>query len=197
MNDSAFLDPNRLTPMRPIVLALVALLPACASSGLTTSAGPQRSQVQSSDGVRSTLYEFTVTSDDRVMEAAVAAAPETLWPRLAGAYEGLGLQVVHTDGNRLLLAAQATGRSGRLAGTRVSQLVDCGYTSARARIADVYAVTISVTSQLTAADEGTTVQTVVKASAKDPVHNNPAVPCSSRGHLESAIADALRAAPAD
>jgi hypothetical protein len=183
--------------MKKTLLALVALLPACASSGLTSSSAPVRSQVETSDGLTSTTYEFSVTSDDRVAETVVAGAPDAHWPRLAAAYEKLGLQLVHVDGGRRMLQGQAVARSGRVAGTRVSQLVDCGYTAARAAIADRYAVTITVSTQLVPAAGGTTVQTLVKASAQDPVHNNPAVSCSSRGHLETSIADALRTAAAD
>ena len=61
-----------------------------------------------------------------------------------------------------------------------------------AQAADSYEVTLNAFSVIVPLPSGNSqVQTLVEGLARDPVSNNPAVTCTSKGTLEQAIRNAL------
>jgi hypothetical protein len=126
-------------------------------------------------------------------EAAIAteelpATPDSAFAALPRAYLSLGIEVRLVDpATRTVGNLQFHPHAG-IHGKRVSEYFDCGTAMSGAPIADVYAVRVSVRTQVTANGAASRAHTVVEASAR-PMDGTStgAVPCVSRGGLETAI----------
>ncbi|MDB4952307.1 MAG: hypothetical protein JWM27_4956 [Gemmatimonadetes bacterium] len=172
------------------VLAAAALLAlsACASSGLAPSGSTRQVTVRSGDMKNSTAWTFAVTPEDRVVPTVVPLSADSAWTAAQRAYVSLGLAVTRLDAAHRVIGSRPALAGHRLLGEPLSAFVDCGVNAARAPIVTVYTVTLAVTTQVVPVGGTSRVETLVQARAQDPVHNNPAVTCSSSGRLEARIA---------
>jgi hypothetical protein len=177
---------------RLLVVAAATLLAGCAA-GMTTANGPRQVVIQSGDLKTFTAFTFSVTPEDRVVSTSVAAPADRVWAAVEQAYQGLGLAVTRLDAAHHVIGSQPSLAGHRLAGQPLSAFLDCGVNAARAPIVNTYTVTLALTTQVSATGDSSRVETLVQARAQDPVHNNPAVSCTSTGKLESTLGGAVLA----
>lgn len=118
----------------------------------------------------------------------------TAWPRLAAAYQTMGIGLTMSDAASHTLGNEGMRRTHTLGGTRLSDFLDCGVGSSGGPNADLYAVTLSVVSQLQAVGDSTIqIATMVQATAAPLTFGSPAVACSTTGGLEDRLAALVRA----
>lgn len=180
----------------PILLALsLAACQTASGPGLHADTRPTEGRVVTGDMVNPYLFTFRSASETRVYVDSVPAAPAAMWSALAGVYQQQGLAITRADeARRLIGSQQALPRGHRIMGQSISAVIECGRTPAGAQAADSYEVTLNAFTMLIPLPSGgTQVQTLVEGLARDPVSNNPAVNCTSKGTLERAIRNALMA----
>ncbi|HEX8675272.1 MAG TPA: hypothetical protein VF710_25480 [Longimicrobium sp.] len=176
--------------MKRAVLAAFFLLGACAtsSSSVVTAGTPSTLRIDSQGG----------TKEVRVgMAAPVALAdnllvsPEVAWARLPQAFAAVGLEgAVPLDAERtLVLGPKRVSR--RLAGERMSRLLNCGEGLA-APNADTHSVMLTISTQVVPAGTASRLETRVQATATPQVSGGATVACSSTGVLENRIAAEMR-----
>jgi hypothetical protein len=179
--------------MRRILLGTLVLLTGCASSNLGVADNPQRLEVRSGDMRTVSQFTFVLTPEDRVVSSGVKGTPEQAWTAVGQTYQALGLAVTRLEPAQRLIGSQPSVAGRRLAGEALSAALDCGVNAAHAPIVNAYTVTVAITTKITPTrGDSTLVETLVQARAQDPVHNNPAVSCTSTGHLEARIAADVR-----
>jgi hypothetical protein len=106
-------------------------------------------------------------------------------------YQALEIPVTTLLSDQRLVANEAFKVRRRLHGQPLSRYLDCGASMGQQN-ADTYAVTMSIRTQL-AGDPtgGTTVLTLVQATAVAPAFSNTPVSCASNGALEQLITNML------
>lgn len=131
----------------------------------------------------------TSQSSKSAERSKVAIPIEVAWNRLAKAYAELGIPLTTMNSADHRLGNEGMRRSHTLANDRLSSFLDCGSGGSGGANADVYAVTVSVVSELRALTDSTTeVATLVQATAKSMSLGTPPVLCATTGSLESQIA---------
>lgn len=175
--------------MRQLSLAFAMLLAACAGSctpgGVpVTSAPAHGTRVDTNAGI------LLLDTNNRVQATrhTVAGTPEALWPALVRTYVDLGISVAHLDSTRHVIGNPDLPARREFAGQRITNLLDCGRTAVGVPIADRYAVTVQVFTQLVRSEGGTEVRSVLTGRAVNPTTNDPPVQCASTGRLEGRIA---------
>jgi len=129
--------------------------------------------LRSSDGTPS--YRVLVDAPrDRVLSA------------LSAAYSELGIEMKVYDSGSGQVGNRNLVKSSRLAGERLSRFLRCG-TVIGGDAADNYRVTMSIISQATPSEGGTTVETWLTASARDHGTSSGGVACATTGSLEDRI----------
>lgn len=177
----------------PIAVTLAGALGACASTPPNSETNQSRVRVQSGD-IRGTMAldvearSRAATIDTNVPLTAVAA-----FDALPDIYRRLGISqvaVVDTSGGVYTVGVRNLRVHGSLGGEQLSRYLDCG--SAPMHIpANSYDVSLSATSYVTPAGQGSTVHTLVTATARDPLSNMPPLECSSTGAFEGTVANML------
>ena len=191
MRQHAIIRPNVVVALG-ITFVAVTLVAGCASSGVP--AGGAMSGIRSIEtgetmGARlGSLPEFKSAHQSRVQLPI-----ETAWTRLGLAYQTLGIALTVRDAPSHTLGNEGTRRTHTLGGERMSDFLDCGTGTGGGPNADLYAITLSVVSELQAASESTTqVATMVQATAAPLTFGSPPVACSTTGNLEERIAALVR-----
>ena len=180
-------------------VAVVLLLVGCASSHRASSdsgstPAPQSIYVRTPDGQSLAIAEVSgSTNGARAIAIPVPLAKS--WKALSAAYGNLGIPVDVADVASHTLGNHHVELRRRLGSDRLSAFLDCGKGLDGFAHADEYAVTLDLVTQLTAADnDGTTVRTLVSATAT-PVSGLASEPvqCVSNGKLEQRIAKLVQA----
>ena len=170
-----------------------ALLVALASLGCAASPGTQADSGPEPERVT------VISAGNQVMEVRSTAdgaraywvdAPiENVWAVLPQVFEDLDVPLAVHDSD-----SKKIGNDGfqprRVGGSRLSQFLRCGTGMTATPNADRYQVTMSLTTRLSEADDGgTTIVTVVWATAKPRDVGGNAVNCASTGELENRISE--------
>lgn len=178
--------------MRLVPLAVLSLLAGCAASqGLPDSPTTHRAvtEIETGEGRR---YSVAQMIESNLRTASVPGGVDAAWTALPPVFEELGIPVTMVDTDRRVLGTQEH-RVRRLGSVRPARYLDCGSGMA-GQYANLYDVYLTVITQLEPAEGGATqVRTQLEASAKDGGHGNNPVRCTSKGTLEKAIVDGLRA----
>lgn len=175
--------------MRILITCILVLpLVACASSPNDGRSREDLVTVGSQDGRTIIL---PIQHDDFVGGGVVEAPREAVWSVLPIVYEELGLPVPAADRSIWTVAVQNHTTSRRIGSARMSELIDCGMEVTGAQ-ADSHRIRLSVRTWLEPAAEGTKVVTRVQANASAVDGRAGSFACSSRGELETRIANALR-----
>lgn len=183
----------RISVVAPLALTLAGVLGACASTPRNAQTDQSRVRVQSGD-IRGTMAldvetrNHAATVNDDVPLTAVAA-----FDALPDVYRRLGITqvaVVDTAGGVYTVGVRNQRVHGSIGGEQLSTYLDCGSAPMHTP-ANSYDVNLSATSYVTPAGQGSTVHTLVTATARDPLSNTPPVECSSTGRFEKAVANML------
>lgn len=180
-----------------LVILGIAFVPAlliagCASSGAPaneTMSGIRSIETGESMGARmGSLPEFKSAH-----RSSVRMPIATAWPRLAAAYQTMGMGLTLSDAASHTLGNEGMRRTHTLGGERLSDFLDCGTGTGGGPNADLYAVTLSVVTQLQAASDSTIqIATMVQATAAPLTFGSPPVACSTTGNLEEKLAALVR-----
>ncbi len=182
----------------PAALFLAAPLAACASGGAASNKAPvgdplavtpTTTRIETMGG---TAEVRSFTNAVATNETAVAAPAAKAFAVLPVVYEALGIPVNVAMSDAGTFGAREMRMPRRLGKAALSQYVNCGYNATGSPNADVYAVTMTVLSRVSAAAggaDGSTVVTQILASARPITTSGAPVQCSSTGKLEGAIND--------
>lgn len=180
---------NRSTTLLGAVLLICT--GACASSG-TTHMSDDRTRIAD---VNQTVMDLNLhrveTANDRDVPVTVVQA----FDALPAAYTKLGVKtaaVLDTTGGVYTVGARNLRLHGSLGGTHLSSYIDCG-SGTMSTPADTYDIIFSASTYITPHEGGSTLHTLVEASAKDPMANSPRVRCSSTGQFERDVAKLVAA----
>jgi len=176
--------------MRLAMLLSLALVVGCSSSGTVQSApAPQTVRVGGGGGGAITMG---MSASPTSSHATTLSAPMAdVWRALPAAYESLNIPLSMIDSTTRLVGNSGFNARRRLGTIPLVRLIDCGTTQGGPS-AETYDIRLSVTTQLTAGDGGTTISTTVDAQGKPVAFAGEYIRCSSTGVLESRIADAVK-----
>ena len=171
--------------------AVVAVaLCGCASAPSNSDVRHDRTTL-STNGTRDAQVDVELRNRD-VREALDVPIPAVqAFDALPAAYTKLGIPtvaVVDNTGGVYTIGARNLAVHGSLGGTRLSTYIDCGSGAMRTP-ANSYDVNLSVTTYVTPKGDGSTLNTMVAADARDPASNSPPVHCSSTGAFERQLAN--------
>lgn len=182
-----------------VVVAAAALLVGCASSHPKSAdtpgtPAPKSIYVRTPGGGSVAIAGVTGTSNGATA-ITIPVPLDRSWKALSAAYGNLGITVAAADPASHTLGNHQVELRRKLKSERLSSFLDCGTGLDGYPHADEYAVTLDLVTQLTAADnDGTTVRTLVSATAT-PVSGlaSDPVQCVSNGTLEQRIAKLVQA----
>lgn len=167
------------------ILSMTAVLTGCgvgtgsAASG-SSDARVATTQVQVASGAR---YQLEMTREESRVAAVLPAEPDAVWAELGSVYQEIGIDpgelAVYQPAEHRMGVAEL--RVGRLAGKRLSLLLDCGHSFGVPR-ADQADVRVFLTTWLSPDEDGTLVTTRFEAR-----EGQRGSMCSSRGRLEQEI----------
>jgi len=178
-----------------IVLGLsLALVCGCASSG--AGGGPSSSAKSAPSAPVSQTVRVDGAGSMNVASSGPSTSAKTLpyamdrvWGALPAVYDSLGIPVTTYDGTQHVIANDGFKARFRLAKVSLSRYLDCGDTQ-MGPSADSYEVFLSVRTQLSPAEAGsTTAVTSLEASARPVQFSQPPSRCSSRNVLEPRVAE--------
>lgn len=178
----------RVRAPRTSALLAAVLLTACASGG------PPNTQVTV---IRQMLrlagsHEADPHALDHevLVVDTVAVPPARAWVDLVRAWGTLRIPVTGVDESNLRIGG-STLPFGLIGGSKPSAWLDCGHGMAEA-YADQYQVTFSMASRVMPIDSNSTVESIVRASARPRDVSTEAFRCTSLGTLEKRVAEAIR-----
>ncbi len=174
-----------------LLLFTLALLPACASSSTSSSTKAQGPSTQTIHGGAAGSLTVANSSSNDVIH--LAYAPDAVWRIMPSVYDSLGITLTTIDQASKTIGNSALKIRQRLGKAPLSRYLDCG-NSQIGPSADSYDVILSVLSVVTPEGaSGTKVSTTVDAQAKPVTYNQAYSRCSSRGGIESRIAELVKA----
>lgn len=180
---------------RSVVVALI--LAALGTAACASSPGAQQLPEGRSAIGTMTIDAATSRFDIRYMEEVspvedtVNAIVEEVWNLVPEAYVQVGVPIGGVNPEARLLGNTSFQARGELAGTRLSDLVDCGRTMT-GDIANQYDLQFSVLTQVREEGGKSVVATLVDATAQPRGVSGNAVACSSTGKLEREIVTRIR-----
>jgi hypothetical protein len=154
---------------------------ACASAGQSSEAGAPTEQ---------RLLDATFMSNVYEVKKIVPASLAKVWAALPAAYDTLGIPILTSEPTVHAVANPGVKAHREFNHTALSRLIDCGETQIGPN-ADTYDVQLGFRTTLKEQGDSTLVTTVLDASARSPYAQGYAR-CTSKGILETRIADAIR-----
>jgi len=168
-------------------IVVLAVLCACASA-TPSSGAPERAQtLRGVSGRDLTMVPVTDASSH-----ALTSSVDDVWLVLPGVYDSLALPKALIDNKTHTISNQGQKIRQRLGRTSLSRFIECGTTQIGSN-ADSYEVFLTVTSRVSAAGTGSTLSTTVEALARPLSFNQDYSRCTSKGLLETRIAEAVKA----
>ena len=132
-----------------------------------------------------------MTSNDGPMVNLVPFPLDRVWGVLPSIYDSLGIRIDQIDPKQHVVGSAGFKVHRRLGKVALSRLIDCGSTQGFPS-ADEYDVHLSVLTQLETNKDGpTSVATKVESAARPMAFSGAYAKCSSKGVLETMIANAV------
>ena len=185
----ANLDSQSIMRRAAAALAAALALAACSTAGTpqTTEVAVLRSLLQLAGS-----HEFDPNALDReVLHVdTVAAPPQRAWLELVRAWSTLRLPVTGADTINYRIGG-STLPLGLIGGQRPSAWLDCGQGMTVA-YADEYEITFSMGARVMPLGGPSTIESIIRATAKPRDVSTDPVRCSSLGTLEGRIARMIR-----
>jgi hypothetical protein len=180
----------------PLTAALA--LAACATTGESNM--PDRSTTTISmaahgaeESVGTGTTSITTSAAAGPARVRIGASPDQVWNALHAVYTDLGIPVETIDLQNRRLGNIAFVQRRRLGGQPLSRYFDCGTNAFGSALADSERIQLHITSRVAADGTDSEVSTDVRATALSGAASGTAVNCRSRGALEAAIENRLRA----
>ena len=178
-------------------LAVTATLSACASAPPSGETDQTRVRVQTAGNSRDTPLDVDTRNHAATANADIPLTTVQAFDALPDIYRRLGITqvaLVDTTGGVYTVGVRNLRVHGSIGGQQLSRYLDCG--SAPMHVpANSYDVNLNAATYVTPAGQGSTVHTLVTATARDPLSNAPSVECSSTGVFENSIANMLTHLP--
>lgn len=182
--------------MRRLISLSVLFLAACGAPGAgrttVTSAVPVTTQVTTGVG------ELRVSANNESRETTHVLTMNTAdaWSALPGVYRQLGLEGQVLDANVRFFGTRRQTVSGRLAGVRLAEYLDCGQGNGGLPVANTYRVSLSVGTRVEEMGGRAQLRSGLIAEATPQTVSGSEVRCTSTGRLEARIAELLSAGTA-
>ena len=169
--------------MRVLAAAALALLAGCSSS--QSALAPGSTPVQTVVNAPGARGGMTVSRQEAIVSAELAAAPATVWPAIAQVFTEIGIPVDQVDESAR--AASATNqRVRRLMGKGLGTYFNCAGPFGNAANRDDVFLTIR-TQVVPGQGTGSVLRMSVGAVARSTTSANTATDCASNGELEKLI----------
>lgn len=173
------------------LLSLAVLLAACGTPGAgrttVTSTVPVTTDITTGAGG----YRVSASAESRETTHVVRLSPAQAWSALPAVYTELGLEGGVLDADARFFGTRRQSASGRLAGVRLAEYVDCGTGNGGLPIANTWRVYLSVGTRVEEMGSQTQLRSAVVAEAASQTVSGPTVRCSTTGRLETRIAELL------
>ena len=173
------------------LLFLTVLLAACGTAGAgrttVTSSVPVTTDISTGAGG----YHVAASAESRETTHVVALSPANAWSGLPAVYAQLGLEGGVLDADTRFYGTRRQAASGRLAGVRLAEYVDCGTGNGGLPVANTYRVHLSVGTRVEEVGERAQLRSAVIAEASPQTVSGPSVRCTTTGRLEARIAELL------
>lgn len=169
------------------------LLAACASSAAPSTAARPATQTIG----RGDIGALTVTNAVSMSSTSVQHPVDAVWRILPSVFDSVGIKVEQIDPSKREIGNAGYRIRNRLGKTSLSRYLDCGNSQIGPN-ADSYDVVLTVLSVVAAnGPAASTLTTSVEAQARPATYNQAYSRCSSKGGIESRIAElvAARLAP--
>jgi hypothetical protein len=174
--------------MRVLVLPLLAVITGCAS----TTPGPTSSPTSTVRVMGEGGGALTLTSSTMANVTTIPFSIDQVWRVLPAVYDSLSIPITTVEPSKHLVANEGFKLRQTLGKTPLSRYIDCGATQIGAN-ADSYDVYMTIVTHADAGSEGTKLSTTLEAAAKPVSFSQAYSRCTSRGVLETRIADVLKA----
>lgn len=170
--------------MRPTLVLWLIAAGACA----TSNAG---SAIASSSDVPIGTSDVRIQSSGRPTVNLVPFALDRVWSVLPAVLDSLGIRIDQLDAKQHVIGSTGFKAHKRLGKVPLSRIIDCGSTQGFPS-ADEYDVHLSVLTQVETDKAGpTSIATKVEAAARPMAFAGAYAKCSSKGVLETMIANAV------
>lgn len=169
------------------VLAVL-LLSACASGGSTSTARPATQTVGRSD-----IGTLVMSTTGSAEVTALPYSADAVFRILPAVFDSLGVPVASLEPSKKEIGNPGYRIRSRLGKTSLSRYLDCGSTQIGAN-ADNYDVVLTVMATVVA--DGASMSkltTVVEAQARPATYNQAYSRCSSKGGIETRLAELAKA----
>jgi hypothetical protein len=134
-----------------------------------------------------------MSGNDGVSVRKVAAMSDQVWRLLPAVLDSLGIPVNTLDPAKHTIGNSGFNVRGRLKSVPLSRYIDCGNSTGIGPNADTYQVNLEFLVEVQPVDAGSSVRTTLQAMAKPVTFAQDYSACSSKGALESRVADMLSA----
>ena len=186
--------------MRAVSLLACIALAGCASSGSSTAGGPAvASGPRESTTTVETIsdagtVELRSVRSDPTASFAIAAPPDAVWRALTSVYSDLDLSVTVLDTQGRRLGVENVRVRRRLGGERLSRYLTCGERMGQP-IAESDDINLTLYTQVVpaAGGSGSTLRTLLEATAKQTAAGGSLINCATTGALERRIVDMVKA----
>jgi hypothetical protein len=172
------------------ILVLIAVA-GCASSGSSPESSPRQETVRimGAGGPAS----LPVTSNSGSQVTKIMADADKVWLALPGAYEKLAIPITEVDTLHRRVANSGLKIRRQMGGTSLSRYIECGSTQIGDN-ADSYDVYLTVSTSVKSDGAGAaTIETLFESQAKPVSFSREYARCSTKGLLETRIAEAVKA----
>lgn len=171
-------------------ILLLPFLAACSTSGPEAVREPLHRPATVT--MVSTGMDVDVQPDREIVTEVVAATPDAAWTALQKVYEEFEIPVKERNDELRILGNPRLVVSRRLAGTRLSRYLDCGYGPA-GNHADTHRVELQIRTSILEVGAGVRVNTFLGAIARSmDGTSNTRVRCASTFRLEQEIAGRVK-----
>lgn len=165
------------------LLLLAPFLLACASGGSSASSTVPNREVISMGNIEVERYV-----DRRGTTHRIPMAVAEVWPSLVASYQAMEIPLGTLNRPAGVLGNTKLVVTRRLAGQRLSQLLNCGATVVGAPVADSHRIEVSVLSELTAVSATeSSLQTRLTAQALSGGTSTAPIQCVSSGAFEELL----------
>jgi hypothetical protein len=180
--------------MRIISLLCLGCLTACASSNTLSTGRTETMRAAGGASMNSGSTGVSLSPSSSEYTAMVASSINNVWRVMPGVYQSLQISLTRLDQGSHTIGNEGFKALKSLGGIPLSKYIECGTTQIGPN-ADSYDVHLSIVTQLTSNENGTTkITTNLEAAARPMAYAQEYSRCSTKGVLEAKLVDAVNAA---